>query len=156
MGSFAETAIIDHCLSFSDQGKHSSVFVSVCSKQTEIAFSVSSICHIYKYIRKMEPNMRKAELTDNSHFNLFAANRNIYIYIYIYMCLCVFICIYMLPLQTCPPMGVVTYIPCYSAPAVLYAGTSTANRLDSRENTYFPGIGCFGSSLYSNFCNLKS
>jgi hypothetical protein len=53
MGTFAETAIIDYCLSFADQGKQTSIFwfrlqqtngsfpfpFPVCSKQTEVAVS---------------------------------------------------------------------------------------------------------------------
>jgi hypothetical protein len=35
MGTFAETAISDYCLSFVDQGKQTSVFNYFCSKQME-------------------------------------------------------------------------------------------------------------------------
>jgi hypothetical protein len=57
MGTFATTAIVDYRLSFANQQKRTSVFrvrlqqtngslpfpFSVCSKQTEVAVSVSSI-----------------------------------------------------------------------------------------------------------------
>jgi hypothetical protein len=36
MGMFAETAIVSYHLSFSDQGKQTSVFLSNCWKQTDI------------------------------------------------------------------------------------------------------------------------
>jgi hypothetical protein len=36
MGIFAETAIFDYRLLFADQGKETFVFVSVCSKQTQV------------------------------------------------------------------------------------------------------------------------
>jgi hypothetical protein len=56
MGTFAETAIVDYCLSFANRGKQTSVFrfrlqqtngslpflFSVC-KQTEVAFLHSSV-----------------------------------------------------------------------------------------------------------------
>jgi hypothetical protein len=35
MGTFAETAIVDYCLSFVNQGKQTSVFHYFCSKQME-------------------------------------------------------------------------------------------------------------------------
>jgi hypothetical protein len=58
MGTFAKTAIVDYCLSFAYQGKQTSVSVyvcllqtngsfpfpfSVCNKQLELLFSISSI-----------------------------------------------------------------------------------------------------------------
>jgi hypothetical protein len=36
MGTSTEIAIVEYCLSFADQGKHLSVFVSICSKQMEV------------------------------------------------------------------------------------------------------------------------
>jgi hypothetical protein len=36
MGTFAETATVVHCSSFTDQGKQLSFSDSVCSKQTEV------------------------------------------------------------------------------------------------------------------------
>jgi membrane protein YdbS with pleckstrin-like domain len=62
MGTSAETAIIDYCLSFADQGKQISIFsVFVCSKQMDLLCSVGfvflyiyvavvSICTVYEYI----------------------------------------------------------------------------------------------------------
>ncbi len=61
---FAETAIVDYRLSFADQGKQTSVSISVCSKRREVChfhfpfaankwklpFSMSSICRIYRVI----------------------------------------------------------------------------------------------------------
>jgi hypothetical protein len=57
MGTFAETAIVDYRLSFSDHGKQTSVFrfrlqqtnaslpfpFSVCSKQRKLPYSFSSV-----------------------------------------------------------------------------------------------------------------
>jgi hypothetical protein len=57
MGTFAETAIVNYRLSFTNQGKQTSLFrfslqqtngrlpllFSVCRKQKEVAFSVSSV-----------------------------------------------------------------------------------------------------------------
>jgi hypothetical protein len=45
MGKFAEIAIVDHRLSFTDQGNKLRFSVSVCSKQTEIAVSVFCLQH---------------------------------------------------------------------------------------------------------------
>jgi hypothetical protein len=41
MGTFAETAIVLYRYSFADQGKKCPFSVFVCSKQTEVAVSVS-------------------------------------------------------------------------------------------------------------------
>jgi hypothetical protein len=41
MGMFAGTAVVDYCLSFADHGKE--LPFSICSKQTEVAVSISSV-----------------------------------------------------------------------------------------------------------------
>jgi hypothetical protein len=44
MGTIAETAIVDFRLPFAKHGKQ--ISVSVSSKQTEVAFSVSPVFHL--------------------------------------------------------------------------------------------------------------
>jgi hypothetical protein len=46
MGTFAETALVDYCLSFADQGKQILFSVSVGSKQTE----ERHFCFLYMYV----------------------------------------------------------------------------------------------------------
>jgi hypothetical protein len=44
MGTLAETAIVDYCLLFADQGKQTSIFsFSICSKQTEVCRFLLSV-----------------------------------------------------------------------------------------------------------------
>jgi hypothetical protein len=61
MVTFAKTAIVDYRLSFANQGKQTSIFhfhlqqtngslpfpFSICSKQTEVALSISSVFYLW-------------------------------------------------------------------------------------------------------------
>jgi hypothetical protein len=47
MGTFAETTVVDYRLLFADQENKLPFFVSVYSRQTEVAIFVSSVCWIY-------------------------------------------------------------------------------------------------------------
>jgi hypothetical protein len=50
MGIFAETANVDYCLSFADQGKQTSIFLLLKTKGS-LPFSISS-SFPYKYIEE--------------------------------------------------------------------------------------------------------
>ncbi len=82
MGTFAETANVDYCLSFADQGKQTSVFylqktnrsLPFAANKWKFPFSLSSVFQIYIYIY--------------IYINIYIS---IYLYIYMYIATDIFL-----------------------------------------------------------------
>jgi hypothetical protein len=73
MGTFAEAANVDYLLSFDKQGKQTSDFRFICSKQTEVDVFHQFRFRIYTY------------LETTAYIYIYISINSIYIYIYSYI-----------------------------------------------------------------------
>jgi hypothetical protein len=92
MGIFAETANVDYCLSFADQGKQTSIFL-LEKTNGSLPFSISS-SFPYKYI---EEEKLKRHFCSLRWQHMYRYTVKIYVYIYISRSIYISISIYMLP-----------------------------------------------------------